>query len=395
MHEQMERGSVTGDPDSHEREWASGRPAHEIGEFNLIARLREISRRPNPALPLGIGDDAAILHIPDGWDALLTCDIQIEGRHFMRRWVSPEEAGSRAAIVNLSDIAAMGGLPVAALVSLGVPPALTVEAIERMYAGLMETLGKYDASIAGGNVTASEELILDVTLIGRVERGRALSRSGARAGDVVFTTGYPGRAAAALHLLRAEDGFWQRFDEKTRDAIMEARSQLRRFHAAPAQRIAVGRYLLENGLAHAAIDQSDGLAGDLAHICEESGVGIILEEEHLPVDAEVKRLAALIGHDPLDWVLGPSDDYELLFTAPPDNVDDIFAMGAVLAVEIAPIGMVAGAPTGIVDGAPTGRVESGPTGMVAGGLQRVALKRADGSLATLSGGWDHLRGRTR
>jgi thiamine-monophosphate kinase len=372
------------------REWETGRPVGELGEFDLISRLRRKITAGLPAgkgegggsptgsgegadeILLGVGDDASLLRLLPGWDLVLTCDIQIEGRHFLREWMSPQEAGARAATVNLSDIAAMGGVPVAALVSLGLPADVPVAAVDAIYDGLIGTLAGCGATIAGGNVTAAEQLILDVTLIGRAEDGSALRRSGARAGETVFVTGSPGGSAAALAALRAGDEIWERLaearrrDEQTGPRAMELRERFRRFYAVPCARVAVGRHLLENQLAGAVVDQSDGVIGDLEHICEESGVGIVIEEAFLPADRDLAHLAGLAGVDRLAWMLGPSDDYELLFTVPCEKVDGVFAMAQVLGVAVTPIGEVVADP------------------------RRVLLLRRDGRKEEVSGGWDHL-----
>ncbi len=211
-----------------ERAWRTGPRVAALGEFELIARIRRWVNAGHPRrardsiagvaaagtaarraraseaeIVAAIGDDAALLRPPRGWDLMLTCDAQVEGRHFRREWMSPRQAGARAAEVNLSDIAAMGGVPMAALVSLGVPPDLTLPAVRGIYAGLRHALDAHGARVIGGNVTGAGQLILDITLVGRVESGRALLRSGARAGDIVFVTGAPGRAAAGLAALRA------------------------------------------------------------------------------------------------------------------------------------------------------------------------------------------------
>jgi thiamine-monophosphate kinase len=344
------------------------------GEFELIARIRrwveaEHARdaRGSSAgvaaagtaseIVAAIGDDAALLRPPRGWDLVLTCDAQVEGRHFRREWMTPRQMGARAAEVNLSDIAAMGGVPIAALVSLGVPRDLTLPALRGIYAGLRRALGAHGAQVIGGNVTCARQLFVDVTLVGRVESGRALLRAGARPGDVVFVTGAPGRAAAGLAALRAGSA--------------KGCAALQRCHTAPRARVAVGRFLVENSIASAAIDVSDGVGGDLAHICEASGVAIVLDETALPVDRGLARLARACGCDPIDWVTGPSDDYELLFTTRRARVDLALAMGASLGLPVTPIGRV-------LEGKP-----------------EVRLRRRTGALEKVAGGWDHLRGGDR
>jgi thiamine-monophosphate kinase len=354
--------------------WDGGPAVGDLGEFGLIARIRE-RIPPAPAasgVVLGPGDDAALLEVPPGWDLVLTCDIQIEDRHFRRRWMSPREAGARAAAVNLSDVAAMGGVPTAALVSLGLPPALPIAAVDAMCEGIVSELGRHGATLAGGNISASDAIILDVTVAGRVERGRALRRSGARPGDTVLVTGHPGRAAAALATLDAAGDLWERLAASgpAPAPAPELRERFRRHLAAPSPRVAVGRFLAENAVASAAIDQSDGLTGDLAHIAEESGVRILLGRSFLPIDPELAALGPLVGVDPLDWVLGASDDYEMIFTAPAGKVDLALALGTALGIAVTPIGAVVAGPPG------------------------VDVLDADGAPIAAREGWDHLgRGR--
>jgi thiamine-monophosphate kinase len=356
--------------------WTDGPRIAELGEFGLIARIRKRTAGATPtptvsrtvsSLRLGPGDDAALLSVPRGWDLVLTCDIQLEGHHFLRRSMSPREVGARAATVNLSDVAAMGGVPAAALVSLGLPLDLPVRAVDELCDGLMEVLARHGATLAGGNITAAGSLIVDVTLIGQVEEGKALRRSGARIGDTVFVTGWPGRAAAALATLDADEALWARLAADL--GVPEAASLRERFrlhHAAPEARVAVGRFLVENQAASAAIDVSDGLGGDSRHLAEESGVRIVLEETFLPVDPDLAALAALLEVDPLRWVVGASDDYEMLFAAPRDRADLVLAMGTVLGAPVTPIG----------------RVTEGAPGAM--------LQRRDGTRIELEAGWDHL-----
>jgi thiamine-monophosphate kinase len=249
----------------------------------------------------------------------------------------------------------MGGHPVAALISLGLPPEFSWGTLADIYRGLQTAFLRRDAQIAGGNIARADQLMLDLTLLGRIEEGRALTRSGARPGDIVFATGPSGRSAAALAALRTS---------QTLDG--ELRRRLRPFYVTPRARITAGRYLAVNGIAHAAIDQSDGLVGDLGQICGESGVGIVLDEDLLPVDPDLARLASLLEQDPLNWVLGASDDYELLFAVSRDRVDLAFALPGAVGVPAVPLGSV-------VDGEPA-----------------VRLRASGGELRELTGGWDHL-----
>ena len=339
--------------------WSSGPLVGARGEFGVIANLREsLGDAPTPGLLLEVGDDAAILRPPAECDLLWTCDIQVEGRHFRRDWISPEELGARAAEVSISDVAAMGGMPLAVLVSLGLPADFHLGALEAIYRGMQVALEPYGARIVGGNITGSQEFSVDLSVLGRVERGTALRRGSAQVGDQVYATGQPGRAAAALVLL-ADDEV-PGLDPDHRESILGA-------YRRPRAQIEAGRYLRENECASAVIDQSDGLPGDLLHIAEESGVGIELLAESLPVSSDLAALGELKGVDPWRWIVGPTDHYGLLFTAPREAADRVLSLER----------LSAGPPVH-----PIGRVIAGPP--------RVLLRDARGHTLELSGGWDHL-----
>jgi thiamine-monophosphate kinase len=345
--------------------WSEGPRVGDLGEFAVIDQLRawiaqgtgrgtEGLALRDALLQVGPGDDAAVLRPRADRDLVWTCDIQIEGRHFLVDWLAPEEVGARAAQINLSDIAAMGAEPMAALISLGLPADLHLGALAGIYRGLNEALRRWGALIAGGNITRSERLMLDITMLGRVERGRALLRSRARAGDVVFVTGRPGRAAAAL-AMRDAGGALQA-------CPADLRERLRVAYASPRARIETGRYLVENRIEAAVVDQSDGLTGDLEHICEESCVGIVLVEALLPVDPDLERLGAALSTDPLDWVLGASDDYELLCTVPRAAADRVFAIPGALGVPVTAIGEVVSEPKHVKVRTRAGAVRRGTAG---------------------------------
>jgi len=363
--------------------WSAGRPVGEVGEFALIERLERwvtaatataaagpsaAGAAPVARVTLAMGDDAALLDPPADSEIVLTCDVQAEGRHFHPAWLTPHELGRRAIEINLSDLAAMGARPAAALISLGLPRDLGLDTVEQLYAGMLAALGGHGARIAGGNVSGADKLWIDITLIGTVERGRALRRSGARVGDLVMVTGAPGRAAAAEALLTAVEAPRDAAPGEPHEPSLAAcLAELRAAYAAPEARVAAGRHLLERDAATAAIDVSDGLAADLGHLAAASGVALRLEEALLPVDAALAGSAAALERDPLDWILGASDDYELAFTVPRARASRALAMRQTLELPVTLIGhVVAGEPG-------------------------VHLHRRTGKTIALSGGWDHLR----
>lgn len=277
----------------------------DVGEFGLIERIRRLlPGAPDVDVIVGIGDDVAVLETGGGSYLLATCDCQVEGVHFLWDTTTPFELGRKAAAVNLSDIAAMGGAPRWALVSLMAPQEILVESIEELYRGLGGALAEAGAVVVGGNTAKScEGLIVDITLLGRVAPEHLLTRSGARPGDVAAVTGTLGDARAGLELwLRPESGVPEE----------EARTVKRRY-TSPQARLLEGQCLGRCGAVHAMLDVSDGLLSDLRHMCEASGVGVELEVERVPVSPALPAVAAALKADALAWALTGGEDYELLF----------------------------------------------------------------------------------
>jgi thiamine-monophosphate kinase len=268
-----------------------------LAEKSLIARIRSQERR-RPEVIEGIGDDCAILRIPRGQEALVTTDFSLEGVHFRREWHSPEVIGHRCLARGLSDIAAMGGEPIAAFLSLALPRKLPQSWVDRFLRGFLKLANAFKVSLAGGDTAESPGGVLaDIIVVGAAPKGTAIRRSGARPGDRIYLTGGLGGAAATLELLSA-------------GRKLRPRDFPQHFHPVP--RIEVGRWLRQKKLASAMIDISDGLSTDLSHICEESGVGAEILAGAIP--------RSVIGKPPhqvdLNFALHGGDDYELLFTAP-------------------------------------------------------------------------------
>lgn len=340
---------------------ARGNGADRVaGEFELIARLTGgIESRPDVAL--GIGDDAALLDF--GADSLLvaTVDAQVAGRHFVLGIATPEEVGHKSLAVNLSDIAAMGGEPLWALVSLLVPPALESAVLDRVYAGLRALARRCGVAIVGGNVAAtSGPLTLDVVLLGRAARGRALTRSGGRPGDLVLVTGELGAAAAGVLALVTQP----RAGLLAPDIL----ARVRRAMAAPEPRVGIGRALAASGAATAMLDISDGLASDLWHLCARSDVGAVIDAADIPISLDARAVCSVYGRDAVELALTGGEDYELLFAVPPARRDDALAA----------VGAAGG----------TARV----IGELTADAGSLLLRRPGGALEPLpADGWDHLR----
>ena len=338
-----------------------------IGEFALIERIRSILPSPHGAL-LGIGDDCAVLRPTAGKDLLLTTDLLVDGVDFTPQTITPFRLGRKAMGVNLSDIAAMGGLPRVALVTLAIPPDEEIEFVDELYRGLREEGARFAVEVIGGDLSASPTLMISVTLVGEVEAGRAITRSGAKPGERIWITGRLGGAAAGLMALSA--GCRLRDDQietpfEVSGSLQEAIRRAIERHLCPTPRIREGRALSQAGAASAMIDMSDGLASDLAHLCRESGVSAKIREGQIPVDQAASAVAQHFGQEPLTMALQGGEDFELLFTSSWDPAD-IAAMfpDAVTATAIGKVG------------------EAG---------QGCRLERQDGSVVALTGGYDHFR----
>jgi thiamine-monophosphate kinase len=293
-----------------------------IAEKALIAHVRRLAKRTtNPAVLTGIGDDCAVLRLPRPGrgrgteavrgpergpenDTLVTTDFSLEGIHFRRDWHSPESVGHRCLARGLSDIAAMGGEPVAAFLSLALPRDLPQSWVNRFARGVLRLADRHSVTLAGGDTAESPNGILaDIVVVGTVPKGKALLRSRARPGDRIYVSGELGGSAAAVETMRREM-------RKKPSRKLNPREYPRHFFPEP--RIALGRVLREKGLASAMIDTSDGLSTDLAHICQESGVGAELQAESIP-RANVGKPSREVD---LQFALHGGEDYELLFTAP-------------------------------------------------------------------------------
>jgi thiamine-monophosphate kinase len=254
-------------------------------------------------MPVGLGDDAAVVEPERNRLQVLTVDAIVEGIHFDRAFTPPAAIGHRALAVNLSDLAAMGAAPRLCLLSLALPPAWPVDDFDAMIGGLTALAARHNVHVAGGNLTRSPgPLLIDVTVSGGIKRRQALTRSGARPGDELYMTGSLGAAAAGLQMLRQSAG---------------ASGECARRYLYPEPRLRTGMLLARNRAASACIDLSDGLADGVHHIADRSGVGAIIDADSLPIGQEAR--AWFDGHtaDPTTAALTGGDDYELLFTVRP------------------------------------------------------------------------------
>lgn len=313
-----------------------------LGEKKLIRQIRR-SARAGKCVVTGIGDDSAVLRVPPGHEVLVTTDFTIENVHFRRDWHRPELVGRRCLTRGLSDIAAMGGKPLAAFLSLALASDVRQKWVNRFLKGLFDLAEEFKVPLAGGDTAQSAGGIqADIVVVGSVPKGKAVLRSGAKAGDQIYVTGELGGSAAALARLAESKGLGSGYTR----------------HFRPLARVAVGQWLRQRGVASAMIDLSDGLSTDLEHICEESHVGAEIEAEAIPraqVGLGKKRVA-------LELALHGGEDYELLFTS-------------------------AVAVPSVVAGVRVTRI--GRTTQSAG----MRLVGADGKVRPLeAGGWEHFKG---
>jgi thiamine-monophosphate kinase len=294
------------------RQVQSGRDGKR-GELALLELIRRrTAGQRSHGVRLGIGDDCALLLPRPDEELCVTTDLSIEGRHFRLDWHPPEAVGHRVLARGLSDLAAMGARPVAAFLSLGLPGTLTVANgrqrawVDRFLDGLLDLAKDRQAPLAGGDLAESPVALADIVLVGATPRGKALLRSGGRPGDSLYVTGTLGGAAAALARLAS---MTKRRKSGSQSMVIPAKLRAALApHLYPQPRVVQGLWLLRHGLATAAMDLSDGLSTDLTHLCDESRVAAEVDAAALPVSSGATRAQALSG----------GEDYELLFTAPPE-----------------------------------------------------------------------------
>ena len=336
----------------------------ELGEFGLIERIKRALPQSSSEVVVGIGDDVAVLKGAGPEYLLATCDIQVENVHFLRSAITPYQLGRRIAAINVSDIAAMGGAPQWALVSLALPPDLETDFVDALYQGMQEELGRGGAAIVGGNLSRMEQAVaIDLCLLGKVLPENLLLRSGACRGDLIMVTGTLGDSRAGLELVR-EPGLF---------VSEECRRQAGTRHLTPQPRLPEGQVLGCSGLVHAMADVSDGLLADLGHICRASRVGAEIWLGNLPVGTAAREVAQATGQDALNWALSGGEDYELLFTVASECAAEV---QKILKEETGTLCHV--------------------VGQVVAEAEGVHIRLEDGKTTTSSekrAGWDHFSGR--
>ena len=301
-----------------------------MGEFELLARVRERLPAAGPRVRVGIGDDAAVT-VPGGATAT-SVDALVEGVHFRRDQGSLAQIGRKALAAALSDLAAMGAEPGEAYVVLGVPPDLDEDGCVELLDGVAELAAAAGTTLAGGDVTRAPALTVAITAVGHAPGPELLvTRAGARPGDALVLSGEIGGAAAGLLALERP--------ETAAGLAAETAERLRARQLEPRPRLDAGRALARAG-ATAMIDLSDGLGGDARHLAEESGVGIRIDAGALPLAAGVAAVAAAAGRDPLQLAVSGGEDYELLAALPTGRLEEATAAVAAAKATLARVGEV-------------------------------------------------------
>jgi thiamine-monophosphate kinase len=272
-----------------------------VGEFDRIAEIARRLALPSADIVLGIGDDAAVL-APSAHPQVWSVDAQVEGAHFRREWLALEDVGYRAFVAALSDLAAMAARPRSALVALCLPPALSDAELYAIVDGIAAAAREYGCPVSGGNLAAGRELSITTSVLGET-LGAPLTRSGACAGDALYVSGALGGAALGLSLLQSGHA------ERAPRSVACWRRPVAR----------IGEGLALDAVANAAIDISDGLLQDLAHLAFASRVGFELEAASIPLHPELAELAPELGLDALAFALGSGEEYALLFSAGADR----------------------------------------------------------------------------
>lgn len=281
-------------------------------EFDFINYIKERHKLK------AIGDDCSVIPTDGLTDQLFTVDLLIENVDFRLDWTTPSFLGHKALAVSLSDVAAMGGTPKFALLSLGLPASLwKTSFLDEFYEGWHSLAASHGVDLVGGDISKAGELVIDSFVIGEAPRGKALLRSGAKPGDLIFVSGALGGASLGLSLLESGVRPGDEIADFHREAILR---QLK-----PTPQVAIGKSLLENQLATSAIDLSDGISSDLFHICQASNVGAIVDASNLPIAKE----------GTLEMALNGGEDFELLFTVPPERRLDAQHLGCTHIGEIA------------------------------------------------------------
>lgn len=283
----------------------------DIGEFGCIKEIaHDLVYRPD-FLSLGVGDDAAVYRIPEGYDELISTDTMVEGIHFTAETMSAADVGYRICAVNFSDMAAMGGEPISLVLSLALPKRTSLDWLRAFYEGVRTCCEMYRVNLVGGDMTGAKDgIVITGTVVGRVPSGKAVRRSGSQVGDVVFVTGTLGDSSAGLQVI---------LDGKGKDFPF-----LVERHRRPLPQVDFGKSLRKGG-ATALNDISDGLSKELREIAEASGVDIEIDKSKLPLSDEIRKWGSVFGRNIYHNALHGGEDYELVGTIPQEKWEKVSA----------------------------------------------------------------------
>lgn len=279
------------------------------GEFGLIKSFagKKINK---PDVIKGIGDDSAVIKYSSQKYMLLTTDMLVERRHFNLDWQTPFQIGKKLMEANVSDIVAMGGIPKHALISLALKKQTSVEFVDGFYRGLYVSAARHNVTIVGGDISRGGEYVFNLALVGEVKKKLMRLRSTAKVGDLICVTGDLGGSAAGLRIL-----------EKYKHHGIVKSSYIKRHLEPVSRRAKVGQLIA--GYAHAMIDVSDGLASEVRHICEESGVGGRIYRKKIPISKNTKTAARMTKSDPHKLALYGGEDFEIVFTLPENDLEKL------------------------------------------------------------------------
>jgi len=306
-------------------------------EFDFIKQIQQKAAAQSAAdLVLGIGDDAAAWREQTGRESLITVDLLVEDVDFKLEYAPPRWLGHKALAVSLSDIAAMGGTPKFSLLTLSIPRNLKSETFwEEFFAGYFELAAKHGVALIGGDISSSpDRLAIDSVVIGHCQAGKAVRRDGAKVGDAVYVTGSIGASAVGLKLLLGGE-------QENQEIVSteELRQSAIRDHLKPEPRVEFGQRLGELGFANSMIDVSDGLAQDLGHICDASGVGAVIDFDAVPVAEEVSLILSN-ADEAFEFAVSGGEDFELLFAADQSRETELMALADECRLRLTRIGQI-------------------------------------------------------
>jgi len=305
----------------------------ECGEFVLIDRISNLLPPVREPAKQGIGDDAAVICQPGKEALLVTTDMLVEGIHFDCSFISAADLGCKALAVNLSDIAAMGGIPTCCFLGLGLPPSLPLDWFKDFITGMLDTAGHHEVQLLGGDTVASGQITIAITMHGRAAEADIVYRKGAKPGDRIYVSGTLGDSALGLQLLR--QGKRPDMNGKPAESFLMNR------HRRPQPRIQLAQRLAETHLASSMLDVSDGLLGDLDHILVASGcLGAEIILDRLPLSPAYQKLQSLDLLDGYLPALTGGEDYELLFTLPAEREDGLAGIAMEPGVALRCIGSI-------------------------------------------------------